>query len=376
MSSIYIHIPYCKKLCYYCDFYFSLQLNTKQDYIAAVCKELVLQKDFFSDTTTINTIYFGGGTPSVLSIHEIETILHTIATLWTISEDAEITFECNPDDITKEYCQELLHIGINRTSVGIQSFFDNELLALNRRHTAKQAISSIQLIKDAGFKNCTIDVIYGLPSQTLETWGKTLEIAADLSIQHISAYALSVEEKTALYSFVSKGKIILPQEQTVIEQFTYLIEWAHENNFEHYEISSFAKPGFYSQHNSLYWEQKPYLGVGASAHSYDGSIRYWNIAHNKKYISNIFQGNIPHNQEKLTLSDAFNEYIMTGLRTKKGVSFTYIKNTFPNNYFVTFTSQIKTYKKQGLLTETNGIVQLTQKGVCISNSIISDLFIV
>jgi len=375
LSSIYIHIPYCKKLCYYCDFHFSLQLNTKAEYISAVCKELRLQKHFFSDTT-IHTIYFGGGTPSVLTIHEIETILHTIANIWNISPNAEISFECNPDDITQAYCSALLKLGINRISLGVQSFFDNELKLLNRRHTAEQAISSIQLIQDSGCTNCTIDVIYGLPEQTLESWQNTLEIVRGLEIQHISAYALGVEKKTALHSFVSKGTIILPQEQLVLNQFNYLVNWAHENKFEQYEISNFAKHGFYSQHNSHYWHQKPYLGIGASAHSYDGTFRYWNIAHNAKYIAALSEGYIPREHEKLSPVDRFNEYIMTGLRTQWGISIAQIKNSLTNDYFATFTSQIETFKAQHVIEEKEGIIRITKKGICISDTIISDLFIV
>ena len=371
--SIYLHIPYCKKLCYYCDFHFSVNLKTKQEFVAALCKELELQKDFLT-TQKIETIYFGGGTPSVLSKEEIAQILHTIQNYFPISETAEITFECNPDDLNKEYLQDLFSLGINRLSIGIQSFFDDDLVTLNRRHNCQEAQNCIQLAQQVGFTNITIDLIYGLPNQTLERWKQNLEIVSQLNIQHLSAYALTVEKSTALHKFVNTGKIKIPQDEQVISHFEYLVEWSQKQGFEQYEISNFARNGMYSKHNSNYWKGIPYLGVGPSAHSFNGTHRFWNISHNQKYIQSIQEGIVPREAEELSLSDKYNEYIMTGLRTKWGVEIEFIKTNFPNDFYCNFTELITKYISQDLMKKTETHVFFTTKGFMLSDSIISELF--
>ena len=372
MSGLYVHIPYCAKLCYYCDFHFSLNLKTRRDFVDAVCKELLLRKDFFS--TPIETIYFGGGTPSLLTHDELERIFSSIRQNFQIVSNAEISFECNPDDLTASYCENLLKLGVNRLSIGIQSFFDDDLQLLNRRHSAKTAQNAAKTAQDAGFQNITIDLIYGLPNMTLERWNKNLEEAAKLNVQHLSAYSLMVEEHTALHKFVRTGKFILPPEETVLEQFNYLIDWAKANDFEQYEISNFAKNGMYSKHNTSYWTGKPYLGVGPSAHSFDGEKRFWNIAHNAKYIAALRDGVIPCETEILTIRDKYNELIMTGLRTKHGVNESVIAQKFPPKYAQNFLACKSKFLNQNLLQENGLFVSLTRKGIMVSDMIMSEFF--
>lgn len=372
MSGLYIHIPYCAKLCYYCDFHFSLNLKTRKDFIDAVCKELRLRKDFFS--TLIETIYFGGGTPSLLTLDELERIFSSIRQNFQIVPNAEISFECNPDDLTASYCENLLKLGVNRLSIGIQSFFDDDLQLLNRRHSATTAQSAVRTAQAAGFQNITVDLIYGLPNMTLERWKKNLDEVGKLNVQHLSAYSLMVEEHTALHKFVRTRKFILPSEESVLEQFNYLIDWAKANDFEQYEISNFAKNGMYSKHNTSYWTGKPYLGVGPSAHSFDGGKRFWNIAHNAKYIESLSNGVIPCETEILTTKDKYNELIMTGLRTKQGVNESVITQNFPQEYIQNFIFCKNKFLKQNLLQENGTFVSLTRKGIMVSDMIMSEFF--
>lgn len=374
ITHLYIHVPYCKKLCYYCDFHFSLNLKTRDEYVSAICKELQLRKDFI--TEPLSTIYFGGGTPSVLNKDELTRIFDTIHENFSISSGAEISFECNPDDISEEYCKMLKSLGINRLSIGIQSFFDDDLQLLNRRHSAESAKNAVKIAQNVGFENITIDLIYGLPNMTLERWKQNLQEVENLNIQHLSAYSLMVEEHTALNKFVKTGKFILPTEDSVLEQFNYLIDWSQRTGFEQYEISNFAKDGMYSRHNSSYWSGEPYLGVGPSAHSFDGAHRYWNIAHNAKYIEAIKNNSIPFEMETLSLTDKYNELIMTSLRTKKGVDIRLIKNNFPEEYYRNFVTQKDSYIKRGLLQEHQTNISLTRQGIMLSDSIMSDLFMI
>lgn len=372
MSGLYVHIPYCAKLCYYCDFHFSLNLKTRNGFVDAVCRELQLRKDFFS--TPVETIYFGGGTPSLLSEEEIRTIVSTMYETFQIQPNAEFSFECNPDDLTDSYCDSLFKNGVNRLSIGIQSFFDDDLQLLNRRHSSESARKAVRIAQNAGFQNITIDLIYGLPNMTMERWKKNLDEAAKLNVQHLSAYSLMVEEYTALHKFVRTGKFILPSDESVLEQFNYLIDWAKANDFEQYEISNFAKNGMYSKHNTSYWTGKPYLGVGPSAHSFDGEKRFWNIAHNAKYIAALRNGVIPCETEILTTKDKYNELIMTGLRTKQGVNESVIAQKFPQAYIQNFAMCKNKFLKQNLLQENGPFVSLTRKGIMVSDMIMSEFF--
>jgi oxygen-independent coproporphyrinogen-3 oxidase len=272
--------------------------------------------------------------------------------------------------------EDLYNLGINRLSIGIQSFFDDDLEKLNRRHTSADAQNCVKLAQKVGFTNITVDLIYGLPNQTMERWKQNLDKVAQLNIQHLSAYALSVEKSTALHKFVRTGKVIIPQDEQVISQFEYLVEWSKNQGFEQYEISNFAKNDMYSKHNSNYWKGVNYLGVGPSAHSFNGTHRFWNIAHNQKYIQQIQAGIIPHECEELSIIDRFNEYIMTSLRTKWGVEIEFIKTNFPNEYYCNFTELIKTYISQELMHKTQTHVCFSTKGFMLSDAIIAELFVV
>jgi oxygen-independent coproporphyrinogen-3 oxidase len=373
VAGLYIHIPYCTKLCYYCDFHFSLNLKTKAAYISALCTEITLQKEQFTNEV-INTIYFGGGTPSVLSAAEINTILTAIYKNYSIADNPEITLECNPDDMSKEYCRAVQSCGINRLSIGIQSFHDEELRILNRRHSGEEAINSVHAALESGFSNITIDLMYGIPNQTMDTWKKNLSVVAKLPVNHLSAYALMLEEKTALHTLVKRGRIYIPEDAQTVSQFEYLMQWAPKHGFEQYEISNFARNKQYSHHNSNYWNGIPYLGFGAGAHSYLNNTRFWNISHNAKYIEALSKNTIPQEIEHLSTQDRYNEYIMTRLRTMQGVDKTYIRTAFPEAYFRTFTAQMEKLMEEKLVSEYNSHIRLTQKGIMLSDSIIRTLF--
>lgn len=372
MSSLYIHIPYCKKLCYYCDFHFSLNLKTRDVLIPAMCKELEMQKKFFFEQP-ISTLYFGGGTPSVLSPQELEHLFNSIHSNYTIQSDAEITFECNPDDITPQYVELLRSLGVNRLSIGTQSFFDDDLQLLNRRHSANAAREAVKIAQMCGFKNITVDLIYGLPNMTLNRWKQNLLEVEKLNVQHLSAYSLMVEKYTALYKFVNTGRFILPSDEDVVQQFEYLVDWAQKNGFEQYEISNFAKPNYESKHNSSYWTGKSYLGIGPSAHSFDGEKRFWNISHNAKYVEAINSGMLPQEIEILSRVDMFNELIMTGLRMKKGILIQQIQNDF-GEYYPAFERKIDSFIQQNLVQIIEGRILLTQQGIMLSDMIMSELF--
>lgn len=371
---LYIHIPYCKKLCYYCDFHFSLNLKTKKDLVLALCKELYLRKD--EQSSCLATLYFGGGTPSLLNGEELSLIFQSIHSHFSLLPECEISFECNPDDITENYCHTLKNFGVNRLSIGIQSFFDEDLQLLNRRHSAQTARQAVKIAQDSGFSNITIDLIYGLPNMTMDRWKYNLNETEKLNIQHLSAYALMVEEHTALHKFVKTGKIIPANDEDTIAQYNYLIDWAQEHGFNHYEISNFAKNGLFSHHNYSYWTGEPYLGIGPSAHSFDGKTRKWNCAHNAKYIESLRNDIIPLKEEILSDNEKFNELIMTRLRTKSGVDIRLIKNNFSERYYRTFVEQTKQFIRQGLLCKKADTISLTRNGIMISDTIISDLFIV
>ena len=372
ITHLYIHVPYCAKLCYYCDFHFSLNLKTRGEYVDAACNELALRGEWFSQP--IETLYFGGGTPSLLTQEELTKILSAIRERTSLSPNAEFSFECNPDDITEAYCKTLLELGVNRLSIGIQSFSDDDLQLLNRRHSGETARNAVKIAQNAGFQNITVDLIYGLPNMTMERWKHNLAEVEKLNVQHLSAYSLMVEEHTALHKFVRTSKFLLPSEESVLEEFNYLIDWSQQSGFEQYEISNFAKNGMQSRHNSSYWKGEPYLGIGPSAHSFDGDRRYWNISHNAKYISAIQNGIIPCETEMLSHRDKYNELIMTGLRTRNGILCETVKTVFPD-YFHSFEQHKKSYIDKGLLQEHNGRISLTRNGILLSDAIMSDFFV-
>lgn len=373
MSGIYIHIPFCKQACFYCDFHFSTSLKKKEDMILSLIKEIELRKDELQNTT-IETIYFGGGTPSVLSVDEIQLLIDTIYKNHTVVENPEITLEANPDDLSQEKIIELSKSPINRLSIGVQSFFEKDLKLMNRAHNSKEAKECLALAKQY-FDNISIDLIYGIPDCSNQEWEENIQTTLSFGIPHISSYALTVEPKTALASFIRKGIIKNVDDEKAQEQFHILISILEKENFVHYETSNFGKKGFLSKNNTAYWLGKPYLGIGPSAHSFNEKQRSWNVRSNTKYIKSIQNNVLPIERETLTKTDGYNEYIMTGLRTVWGVSFAKISTNFGEKYLNYLKTQSEKYIQQELLYLENGILKTTPKGKFLSDGIASDLFI-
>jgi putative coproporphyrinogen dehydrogenase len=375
MYSLYLHIPFCRQACYYCDFHFSTTLKHKSDLVEALCKELILRKD--EAQHTLQTIYLGGGTPSILDFNELKQIFDTIYRNYSVSGDAEITIEINPDDFTKDnkhlLLEQLKYLGINRLSIGVQSFFDEDLKLMNRIHNVNQAKSILEKSIKI-FKNITIDLIYGIPKMDNNRWKENIKIALDFGIPHISAYALTVESKTALEKFIVKGKIPPVNEEQSYEQFFILKEILEKEQFIHYELSNFGKEGFFSKNNTAYWEQKNYMGIGPSAHSYNGRERSWNISNNIKYIQSINQNILPSQKEILSLTNKYNELIMTGLRTRKGVSLTQVKETIGEKYFLYLMKESSKYIKNNTLILENNFIKISKNSLFLSDGVSSDLF--
>ena len=375
MAGIYIHIPFCKSKCNYCDFFSKIPNNNSiSKYIEAVIKELELRKQYLNNQK-IETIYFGGGTPSILSIKNINDIFTSISEHYNLTDNFEFTFEANPDDLSKNYLQDLKNFTeINRLSIGVQSFSGNDLKLMERRHNSNQAINSIKNAKKIGFNNISADLIYGLPKMNIENWSKNLEIMFELGIQHLSAYHLTYEQGTVFYKWLQNQKINEINETESIEQFEKLIYEAEQNGFIHYEISNFAKPDYFSKHNFNYWKQKKYLSIGTSAHSFDGNSRQWNIANIAEYINSINENKIPAEIEILSEKDKFNEYIMTSLRTFLGIDIDFIENNFDNKFYLSIKNSLTKKIKAGFLKKDKNKIVLTLKGKFISDAIITDLF--
>ena len=375
MYSLYIHIPFCRQACHYCDFHFSTTLKRKPQMVKALCKELELRR--VEASTPLQTIYFGGGTPSVLTSVELQEIFSTIHKHYRIASGAEITMEVNPDDFStpkSELSLELLkELGTNRLSIGVQSFFEEDLLLMNRAHTAEQAKDFIAQAVQY-FDNITLDLIYGIPSMTLDRWKENILQALSFGIPHLSAYALTVEPRTALYQFIKKGKIPPTNDGQAKEHFYLLKDLLEAKGFIHYELSNFGKEGYFSRNNTAYWEQKPYIGIGPSAHSYTGEERMWNISHNIKYIEQISQGILPQERETLSLKDRYNERIMTGLRIQKGISTEAIERDFGEFFLNYLKKEALPYIEKGLLVYHNGHIITSEKGLFLSDGIASDLF--
>ena len=343
--------------------------------LKSIKKEIELRK-FYLNGATISSIYFGGGTPSILNKEEIESIIQTIYHHFTIDINAEITLECNPDDLDKKMLTDLKEIGINRLSIGIQSFDDDDLKFMNRSHNAKEALECIHLAKEAEFNNITIDLIYGLPNQSNEKWKQNLKQMLDLNIQHFSAYALTVEPKTVLKHLIDKQKVIPLDDKITVEHFNTLAQIATENDFIHYEISNFGKQGFFSNHNTAYWKNQHYLGVGPSAHSFNGTSRQWNLASNKQYIEMVNANNAYFEIEQLSIAQQYNEYIFTALRTMWGVELDYIKTQFGATAHQYFEKQVSNWVNQGKIKQLENNYTLTSRGKLYADAISSDLFIV
>ncbi|WP_345204818.1 radical SAM family heme chaperone HemW [Chryseobacterium ginsengisoli] len=373
---IYIHIPFCKQKCSYCNFHFSTSLNFKDEMIAAMKKEIYLRKDELQNKT-LQSLYFGGGTPSILSPDEVKFLIDEVLKYLSFDKDIEITLEANPDDLDKNFLKGLSNSPINRLSIGTQSFFEEDLRLMNRAHTASEAEGSIKRAQDFGFENLSIDLIYGSPTSNLEIWKENLNKTIALEVPHISSYALTVEPKTALENWISKGKVLSPKEEEQNKEFYYLSDFLKDNGFEHYEVSNFAKPGFYSRHNSAYWKYKEYLGIGPSAHSYNGhDVRSWNIANNPQYIKKLNSNLLAKEEEILSQNDQFNEMIMIGLRTIWGVDLESLKEKFNNEVLDHFQSEIKSKLEEEILIIENNHLKIPEKHWFMADGIASDLFIV
>ncbi|MGJ8713493.1 MAG: radical SAM family heme chaperone HemW [Maribacter stanieri] len=374
MSGIYIHIPFCKQACHYCDFHFSTTMGKKEAMVSALCRELELRKDEFSNVI-VETIYFGGGTPSVLETEEIEQLITAVREHYDVIANPEITLEANPDDLSEEKIIQLAESSINRLSIGVQSFFEEDLKLMNRAHNALEAEKSLQHASEY-FDNISIDLIYGMPNMTLERWKRNIDKALGFGIPHISSYALTVEPKTALAKFVENGLIIPATDEETQEHFNLLNEILISAGFDCYEISNFGKPGYYSKNNSAYWQQKKYIGIGPSAHSFDGVRRGWNINNNPKYIKSIEQDIVPIEVEVLSATDKYNEYVMTGLRTIWGVSLTRISEEFGLKFKDYALMQADKFIEQHLLYINDEILKTTKKGMFLADGIAADLFMV
>lgn len=372
MSGIYIHIPFCKQACHYCDFHFSTSMGKKEAILSALKKELVLRKDEFNDEV-VETIYFGGGTPSVLTSEEINSIISTVCSNFEISSNPEITLEANPDDLSKNRIIQLSNSPINRLSIGIQSFYEEDLKLMNRAHNAKEAEDCIfEALKH--FDNISIDLIYGIPEMSNDRWKKNIEKALSFDIPHISSYALTVEPKTALANFIKKGIIKPVDDEVAQEHFNILLDAMKKAGFESYEISNFGKPGYFSKNNTAYWQQKKYIGIGPSAHSFDGKRRGWNINNNPKYIASLEKNELPMKLEVLTTADKYNEYVMTGLRTIWGVSLEKVKTEFGVQYLHYLEKQTAKYLEEHLLYIDGDKLLATKKGRFLADGIAADLF--
>ena len=374
MSGIYIHIPFCKQACYYCDFHFSTSLKKKDDLLNALVKELEIRKVELQNQP-IETIYFGGGTPSLLSDKELSLLINTVYNNYKVIDKPEITLEANPDDLTKDRIIHLSKSPINRLSIGIQSFFENDLQSMNRAHNSKEAKECLEEASKH-FYNITIDLIYGIPNMSLEKWNENLQIAFKFGVNHISSYALTVEPKTALANFIKKGTYPPIDEELALQHFNHLITETDKQGFVHYEISNFGKPDYFSKHNSSYWQGKSYLGVGPSAHSFNGKERSWNIANNAKYIESITENKLPSETELLTIKDQFNEYVMTGLRTIWGISLSKIEHDFGAEFKSHLLNSIEPFLEKSFLEIKNQKIVATQKGKFLIDGIASDLFMI
>jgi len=374
MSGIYIHIPFCKTKCYYCDFHTSANYKYKDDYIDAIIKEINLQKDFISDKN-IETIYFGGGTPSTVSTADISKIITKIKDVFSVIKNPEITLEANPDDLSKQYLDDLINIGINRLSIGIQSFSNKYLKLMNRRHNAETAIEVVKNAQKIGFDNISLDLIYGLPESNLDFLKQEVNAILELNPQHISAYHLTIEDKTVFKKYIEKRKIHEITDINSEKQYLYLNNFFENNGFEHYEISNFAKKGFISKHNSNYWANIQYLGIGSSAHSYNGNERMWNIANVKKYIESIELKQTHYEKEKLSEEDKFNEYLLTGLRTSKGVDIKFVSKQFGNKYTKLLLANVNKLNLTGIIILKKNVLFLSKIGWFTSDKIILELFL-
>lgn len=375
MAGIYIHIPFCRQICYYCDFHKSASMSLKDELFKALLSEIALQQDYLGDEI-IDTVYFGGGTPSILSAKESQKIYEKLNVFFTLSGGLEITLEANPDDLDDKYLKQLSNTPINRLSIGCQSFNNRDLVFLNRRHTAEQAQESVRKAKKVGFNNISIDLIYGIPNLSVSDLERNIQTAVELDVQHISAYHLTIEEKTVFHKRQAKGEFEEISEEESNTQFQLLIKKLAENGFEQYEISNFARNKNYSRHNTNYWKQIPYLGIGPSAHSYNTTSRQWNISNNKTYIAEIRKGKIPFSKEIIDKKTKYNDYILSSLRTMWGINLLVLEEQYSKEMKDYCMSMAEKFINYGLLAVKNNSLIITDQGKFVSDNIISELLFV
>ncbi|MGB2341740.1 MAG: radical SAM family heme chaperone HemW [Flavobacteriaceae bacterium] len=374
MASVYFHVPFCKQACHYCNFHFSTSLKNKNLLLKAMLRELELRKAEFSKTERVNSIYFGGGTPSLLSAIEIKMMIDAVKTNFDLASEVEITLEMNPDDDRQNYLKELKEVGINRLSIGVQSFFDDELKLMNRAHSADEAFLLLNKVREL-FDNFSLDLIYGIPLSNLEKWKKNIELALRFEPNHISSYALTIEPKTVLSHQVKKQQVEVLDDDEILAQFNFLMDRLENEGYEHYELSSFGKPNFQSVNNSAYWSGKSYLGIGPSAHSFDGNTRSWNISNNAKYINGISTNRPFIEREILNEIDRYNEYLMTGLRTKNGISLSYIEDKFGLRYKELLEKEAQNHITSQMLYWDGDVLKVSRKAKFLVDGLASDLFI-
>lgn len=374
MAGIYIHIPFCKSRCIYCGFYSTTLLDLRKKYINAVCREMELRKNYIREP--FSTIYLGGGTPSLLDEAELTKLFLYINNVYDVDRNAEITMECNPDDITPEFTNMLSRLSINRVSMGAQTFADSRLRLLHRRHNSDEVKHAVKLLREAGIKNISIDLMFGFPDESLSQWKEDISAALALNVEHISAYSLMYEEDTPLWKMLDTGKVKEIDEELSLAMFKELVRQLTDAGYEHYEISNFARPGYRSRHNSSYWHQVPYIGLGAAAHSFALNSRQWNVADLKLYIEKINNGIIPMEREELDNDTTFNDIITTALRTSDGIDLNAMETRLGKRYRNTLISAAGKHIEQGLLEIRHDRLRLTAEGIFISDMVMSDLMIV
>lgn len=375
MAGIYVHIPFCRRACTYCDFHFSTNLSRKTELAEAIAQEAAMQADYFPTGQVLDTLYFGGGTPSLLHPSELEHIVEALHTHFRFAPDFEFTLECNPDDLDRERLQQFRDQGVNRLSIGVQSFVERDLSWMGRSHDARQALDSIALAREMGYDNLTVDLIYGIPHLSDAEWQANIQRLVDFGIPHVSAYALTVEPKTALAHAVAQEQVSIPEDDAYTRQYFYLIDALAAAGLQHYELSNFARPGWHSRHNSAYWAGEAYLGLGPSAHSYRPHTRHWNHAHNARYLRDLSTGQLPiAESEELSPTDQLNEYLLTQLRKTSGIERTEIQGRFGIDLWELEGPQLRGYIQQGLAQGDAQQFKLTRQGLLLSNAIIADLF--
>ncbi|PSR08704.1 MAG: coproporphyrinogen III oxidase [Candidatus Arcticimaribacter sp.] len=373
MAAIYFHVPFCKQACHYCNFHFSTSLKHKNPVLDAMLSELKLRKAELSDNEEIRSIYFGGGTPSLLSSDEVSVLIKEVKLNFNVAVDAEITLEMNPDDDRPNYLEELKVVGVNRLSVGIQSFHEEELKLMNRAHNAQEAFDVLNRIQGL-YDNFSLDLIFGLPNSTTESWQKNVEYALQFNPAHISSYLLTVEPKTVLNHQIDNKQIEVLGEEDVLTQFNFLVDRLQAKGYDHYELSSFGKPGFRSVNNTAYWSEKPYLGIGPSAHSFNGETRSWNISNNAQYLKGISIGKPFIEREKLSVTDRYNEYIMIGLRMQNGISLDYIDKNFGSDYKTLLIKGVQSQVASQVLYWDGDSLKVSRNAMMLVDGLASHLF--